>query len=489
MASPVVYNGEKPHVVCVPYPAQGHINPMLKVAKLLYARGFHVTFVNTVYNHNRLIRSRGPHAVKGLPSFRFESIPDGLPETDVDVTQDITALCDSTMKNCLTPFKELLQRINAGDDVPPVSCIVADGCMSFTLDAAEELGIPEVLFWTTGVCAFMVYLHFYLFIEKGLAPIKAEDYLTNEYLDTVIDFIPSMKNLKFKDIPSFIRTTNPDDIMLKFALRETERSKRASAIILNTFDDLDHDVIQSMNSILPPVYPVGPLHLLANREIEGGSELGKMGSNLWKEETGCLDWLDTKAPNSVVYVNFGSITVITAKQLTEFAWGLAGSGKKFLWVIRPDLVAGDEAMVPPEFLTETADRRMLASWCPQEKVLCHPAIGGFLTHCGWNSTLESLCGGVPMICWPFFADQQTNCKNCCDEWEVGMEIGGDVRREEIEKVIRELMDGEKGKKMREKADEEWRRLAEKATENKYGSSVINFETVVSKVVLRQRSED
>lgn len=86
-----------------------------------------------------------------------------------------------------------------------------------------------------------------------------------------------------------------------------------------------------------------------------------------------------------------------------------------------------------------------------------------------------------MICWPFFADQQTNCKNCCDEWEVGMEIGGDVRREEIEKVIRELMDGEKGKKMREKADE-WGRLAEAATEHERGSSVVNFEKVV-KVLL------
>ncbi|CAN7078094.1 unnamed protein product [Brassica oleracea var. botrytis] len=397
MASPVVYNGEKPHVVCVPYPAQGHINPMLKVAKLLYARGFHVTFVNTVYNHNRLIRSRGPHAVKGLPSFRFESIPDGLPETDVDVTQDITALCDSTMKNCLTPFKELLQRINAGDDVPPVSCIVADGCMSFTLDAAEELGVPEVLFWTTGASAFMIYLHFYLFIEKGLAPIKAEDYLTNEYLDNVIDFIPSMKNLKFKDIPSFIRTTNPDDIMLKFALRETERSKRASAIILNTFDDLDHDVIQSMNSILPPVYPVGPLHLLANREIEEGSELGNMGSNLWKEETGCLDWLDTKAPNSVVYVNFGSITVITAKQLAEFAWegvfmghpaGLSswrrgnGSAGVFDGDGRPEdvgkLVSSGESSLPP------GNRRFLdALWMELD-------VGESLWRCS-NDMLAILC--------------------------------------------------------------------------------------------------
>ncbi|VVA92177.1 unnamed protein product [Arabis nemorensis] len=487
MGSHAVYNGQKPHVVCVPYPAQGHINPMMKVAKLLHIRGFHVTFVNTVYNHNRLLRSRGPHALDGLPSFRFESIPDGLPETDVDVTQDITALCESTMKNCLTPFKELLGQINAGDDVPPVSCILSDGSMSFTLDAAEELGVPEVLFWTTSACGFMAYLHFYRFVEMGLSPLTDESYLTKEYLDTVIDCIPSMKNMKLKDIPSFVRTANPDDIMLNFLLRETERAKRASAIILNTFDDLEHEILLSMQSILPPVYSIGPLHLIANKEIAEDSEIGKMGSNLWREETECLDWLDTKSRNSVVYVNFGSITVMTAKQLVEFAWGLAGSGKEFLWVIRPDLVAGEEAMVPPEFLKETADRRMLASWCPQEKVLSHPAIGGFLTHSGWNSTLESLSGGVPMVCWPFFADQQTNCKFTCDEWEVGMEIGGEVKREEVEAVVRELMDGEKGKKMREKA-EEWCRLAEDATEHKLGSSAVNFETFVNKALLGQRTE-
>ncbi|CAA7027262.1 unnamed protein product [Microthlaspi erraticum] len=172
MESHSFYNGQKPHVVCVPYPAQGHINPMLKLAKLLHARGFHITFVNTIYNHNRLLRSCGPNALDGIPSFRFESIPDGLPETHVDAMQDTTALCQSTMKNCLAPLKELLRRINARDDIPPVSCIVYDDCMSFALDAAEELGVLRLLFWTTSACGFMAYIHFYLFIEKGLCPVK-----------------------------------------------------------------------------------------------------------------------------------------------------------------------------------------------------------------------------------------------------------------------------------------------------------------------------
>ncbi|CAA6675268.1 unnamed protein product [Spirodela intermedia] len=95
---------EKPHAVCVPYPAQGHITPMMMLAKLLHSRGFHITFVNTEYNHRRLLKSRGPSALDGLPDFRFETIPDGLPPSDIDGTQDIPSLCESTMNTCLVPF-------------------------------------------------------------------------------------------------------------------------------------------------------------------------------------------------------------------------------------------------------------------------------------------------------------------------------------------------------------------------------------------------
>lgn len=168
---------EKPHAVCIPYPAQGHINPMLKLAKLLHHRGFHITFVNTEFNQNRLLKSRGPDSVKGLPSFRFETIPDGLPPSDADATQDIPSLCVSTRKTCLAPFKNLLSKLNDTDssNVPPVTCVVSDGVMSFTLDAAKELGIPDVLFWTTSACGFMGYAHYHQLIEKGYIPLKGNN--------------------------------------------------------------------------------------------------------------------------------------------------------------------------------------------------------------------------------------------------------------------------------------------------------------------------
>ncbi|KAK8642773.1 hypothetical protein V6N13_012105 [Hibiscus sabdariffa] len=472
---------DKPHAVCVPYPAQGHINPMLMLAKVLHHRGFHITFVNTEFNHKRLLKSRGPGALDDLPSFRFETIPDGLPPTDVDATQDIPSLCDSTSKTCSPFFKQLVHKLNDSSsttDVPPVSCIVSDGCMSFTLDAAEELGIPNVLFWTPSACGFLSYVYYRQLKEKGYMPLKDESYLTNGYLDTVIDWIPAMEGIRLRDLPTFLRTTDPNFVMLDFIFRESERSRRASAIILNTFDDLEHEVLDALNSVLSPapVYSVGPLHLVLNHHVHD-NELKQIGSNLWKEESGCLQWLDSKEPNSVVYVNFGSITVMTSDQLIEFAWGLANSKQPFLWVIRPDLVGGESAIVPAEFVEETKDRGLLTTWCPQEQVLSHPSIGGFLTHSGWNSTIESISAGVPMICWPFFAEQQTNCWYSRTKWGVGMEIDNDVKRDEVENLVTELIKGEKGNEMKKNALE-WKRKAEESAVNPDGSSYRNLDKMI-----------
>nr|POE69187.1 7-deoxyloganetin glucosyltransferase [Quercus suber] len=163
----------KPHAVFLPYPSQGHVTPMMRLAKLVHSRGFHITFVNTEFNHRRLIRSKGLDYVKGLPDFRFETIPDGLPPSDRDATQDIPALCDSTRKNCLAPFKELVLKLNSSEsEVPLVTCIISDGFMSFAIKAGEELGISEVQFWTASACGFMGYLYFTELIKRGIIPFK-----------------------------------------------------------------------------------------------------------------------------------------------------------------------------------------------------------------------------------------------------------------------------------------------------------------------------
>ncbi|KAF6998500.1 hypothetical protein CFC21_014616 [Triticum aestivum] len=480
---------KKPHAVFVPFPAQGHITPMMKLAKIFHCKGFHVTFVNTEYNHRRLVRSRGPHAVAGLPDFRFATIPDGLPLFDADATQDIPSLCHSIMTTCLLPhLRNLLHDLNSVAGVPPVSCVVSDEVMSFSMDAAVELGVPCVLFWTASVCGFMGYRNFQFLLDEGLTPLKDEEQVKNGYLDTPVTRARGMsKHMRLRDFSSFIRTTDPGDVMFNFLKHEAEQSDRAAAVILNTIDELEQKALDAMCSILPiPVYTIGPLNVLTEQLVSEGDVGGTLAAirpSLWREDRSCLEWLQGREPRSVVYVNYGSITTMSEQELVEFAWGLANCGFDFLWIMRNDLVKGDAAMLPSEFLDATKGRCLLASWCEQEAVLRHEAVGAFLTHCGWNSTMEGLSAGVPMLCWPFFAEQQTNSRYACVEWGVGMEVGDDVRREVVEARIREVMGGEGvGREMRRKAAE-WSEIAVRATTQPGGRSLANLESMFKDVLL------
>jgi hypothetical protein len=303
--------------------------------------------------------------------------------------------------------------------------------------------------------------------------------LTDGYLDTPVENLPGLRNMRLRDFPSFIRSTDPDDFMVGYVIKETGRTADASAVILNSFGDLEGEAVEAMEALLVKVkvYTLGPLNLVAPREAS--PSISRL--SLWKEQEECLQWLHGREPASVVYVNFGSIVVMTSEQLVEFAWGLANSGREFMWIIRPDLVRGDAAVLPQEFLAETAGRGLMASWCPQQEVLNHPAVGVFLSHSGWNSALESLCGGVPVISWPFFADQQTNCRYQCNEWGVGMEIDTNVKRDAVTSLIAELMDGEGGRKMRKRA-QEWREKAIMAAKP-HGPSHRNFDELVRDVLL------
>ncbi|KAB1220550.1 UDP-glycosyltransferase 85A1 [Morella rubra] len=471
---------DEPHAVCVPFPVQSHIKAMLKFAKVLHRNGFRITFVNTEFNHQRFLHARGPNSLDGLPGFRFETIPDSLPPSDSNATQSVRSLCDSILKNFLAPFSKLLMKLNTPtSDNVPVTCIISDGFMPFSVTVAQELRIPVVMLFTVSACALMGFMQFAPLRDKGLTPLKDESYLTNGYLDTVIDWIPGMRDIRLRDLPSFIRKTYPNDIIFNFVIETVKRTAKASGIVIHTFDALEREVLDALSSKFPHLYAIGPLQQLLNQSLD--YPLKSIGYGLWKEDTECLHWLNSKAPNSVVYANFGSIIFVTADNLVEFASGLANSKHPFLWIIRPNLVKGESAVLPSEFVEETKERGLIASWCPQEEVLNHPAIGGFVTHCGWNSIIESVSAGVPMLCWPFVADQPMNCKYTCKDWGIGMEIDSDIKREEVEKLVRELMEGEKGEEMKKKVLE-WKKLAEEAT-GPHGSSSINLNNLVNEVLL------
>ncbi|TVU50171.1 hypothetical protein EJB05_01531, partial [Eragrostis curvula] len=463
-----------PHLVFFPFPAQGHVTPAFQLATLLHHRhGFDVTFVHTEHNRRRLLRARGPGALAGAPGFRFVFVPDGLPPSDKDAAQDMAALHSSLQSTAPHQLRNLLQ-------VPSDHALVISD-MDHVLCAAAEMGLPCVTFWSTSASSFMAFQQCQQLVAKGLVPLTDAEQLSNGYLDnTVVDWVPGLpKAMRLRDFPSFIRTTDPDDAALALTLRTMECYRTVpSAIIFHTLEELEGPVLSAMSSLLPPVYAVGPLPPLLLREEEEEQEedntllLLPGSSNLSMEDRACLDWLDGQPPRSVVFVSFGSLVTPTQERLEEISWGLANSGYNFLWVIRKDQHA-----LPAAFLAATAGRGRVTSWCPQEAVLRHDAVGAFLTHCGWNSMLESICAGVPMLCWPIVGDQQTNARVACAEWHVGVEISEGAMRDEVEAAVRRVMAEEEPRR----SAMEWKEKLSRAT-GPGGSSWAGLERVVNEVL-------
>ncbi|TVU26475.1 hypothetical protein EJB05_29023, partial [Eragrostis curvula] len=259
---------------------------------------------------------------------------------------------------------------------------------------------------------------------------------------------------RLRDLPTFIRTMNVDDTKLSINIKQCELdAPAADGILLNTFDALERRAVDAVGARLPNTFAVGPLGAPDPPYLPG------LTSSLWRDGDRCAAWLDGHAEEgdaSVVYVNFGSIT------MDEFAWGLAAAGCPFRWVVRPDMVRSGGSVRPDGFEAAVAGRGLTVGWCDQEAVLGHRATGGFLSHHGWNSTLESVRTGVPMLRWPFFAEQVTNCQYVCDEWGVGMEMPREAGRAQVEAAVRELMGAQgRGAAARRKAVE-WKDKAREA---------------------------
>lgn len=253
--------------------------------------------------------------------------------------------------------------------------------------------------------------------------------------------MPGLPLLRFKDIPTADMGTLQDAIDLTDNICNTRTSL---AIICNTVDHLEPEEIVQFQHIYPLRYfAIGPLHLIAPNS----------SSSLLEPDTNCLTWLDKQAPHSVIYVSVGSLAIMEKEEIAEMAWGLASSNHPFLWVVRSDAVPESEwaDLIPEGFLETVRERGCIVKWAPQREVLEHNAVGGFWSHCGWNSTLESISAGVPMICWPCFSDQKVNSRYLSHVWNVGLELDHKLKRVVIKESIQRLMSGKEGEEIRARA--------------------------------------
>jgi hypothetical protein len=457
-------------VLFFPLPFQGHINPMFQLAGILHSRGFAVTFFHTHFN-----------APDGSlhPDYDFVPVPDGVTTpADNPGKLQVTVTLERVLavnRGCEAPFRERLAALleeqqREGNDA--VACLVADAHLLTLLGVARGLGVPTLVLRTGSAAGFRIFTAFPTLCDRGYQP------ALESQLDMPVTELPPYR---VRDLLS--TTAAGHAVMTEVVSRMVTAAETSSGLILNTFDALEADDLAALRrDLVVPVFDVGPLHKLSPAAA----------NSLLRQERGCLDWLDSQAPASVLYVSFGSLASMSAADLVETAWGIANSGRPFLWVLRPGLVRGappsqdqEPPPLPDGFDAATHGRGAVVSWAPQEEVLAHPAVGGFWTHCGWNSTLEGVCAGVPMLCRPCFGDQMGNARYVDHVWRVGVTLdGGELERGRVEAAISALMDGarEPGARMRRRALELRSRAAESIGYGEAGSSFLNVDKLVSHIM-------
>ncbi|KAM0050341.1 putative hydroquinone glucosyltransferase [Helianthus debilis subsp. tardiflorus] len=438
---------EKPaHIAIVPSPGMGHLIPLVEFAKKLTAQhNLSATFI--IPNEGPLSHSQCefldslPNAINYtlLPPVNFDDLPqDAKIETRIClmVTRSVTALhatISSMMadKNIVALFVDLF-----GTDA---------------FDVAVELGVPRYLFFPASAMILSLCLHL---------P-KLDQMVSCEYRDVPDAIqIPACIPVHGKDLPDPFQDRSND--AYKTVLHNVKRYLMADGIVVNSFKGLESGAIEALQQDepgKPPIYPVGPL-------IQSGSVESNKGVN----ESSCLKWLDGQPCGSVLYICFGSGGTLSSEQVTELAMGLELSEQRFIWVVRtPNDIAeasffdshGQEGtfdFLPKTFLEKTKNHGLVVpNWAPQAQILSHRSTGGFVTHCGWNSVLETIVQGVRMIVWPLYAEQKMNALMLAEGLKVAMRAklneNGIVDRLEIVRVFKGLFEGDEGEAIKIRTQE------------------------------------
>ncbi|KAJ7974123.1 Glycosyltransferase [Quillaja saponaria] len=438
-------------IVLYPTPAIGHLISMIELGKLILTHkpslSIHILIATAPYSGGSTA-SYIATVSSTIPSITFHNLPTvtlapnfaaSTPNHET-LTFEVIRLNNPNVHQALLSISESYS----------IQAFIMDFFCSQSLSVTSQLNIPAYYFFTSGATSFAYFLYFPTIHNTTTKSLKE--------LNTTLN-IPGVPPMPSSDMPKPLLERT--DKAYEYLLNSSLLAPKTAGAIINTFEFLEPKAIKAISDGLcmpdspsPPIYCIGPL--IADRG--DGSDSGHE----------CLKWLDSQPSKSVVFLCFGSLGLFSKEQLKEIALGLEISGKRFLWVVRnppsgqsqnlalstqhePDL----DSLLPDGFLDRTKERGLVVkSWAPQIAVLSHDSVGGFVTHCGWNSVLEALCAGVPMIAWPLYAEQRSNRVVLVEEIKIALwmheSYSGFMGADEVEKRVRELMDSEEGDSVRKR---------------------------------------
>jgi len=333
----------------------------------------------------------------------------------------------------------------------------------------NALQIPTYFYYTSGASTLAILLKQLIIHESTTTSIKD----LNMHIT-----IPGVPKIHTDDLPDQGKDRESESCKVFIDIGKCMRD--SYGVIVNTCDAIEGRVIEAFNEGLiegttPPVFCMGPV--ISSSPCRG-------------DDNGCLSWLDSQPSQSVVFLSFGSMGRFSRTQIREIAKGLEKSEQRFLWVVRSEFEKGDsgeppslDELLPEGFLERTKEKGMVVrDWAPQAAILSHESVGGFVTHCGWNSVLEAVWEGVPMVAWPLYAEQKLNKVVLEEEMKVGLSVKGNkeglVSSTELGDRVKELMDSDKGKEIRQRIFKMKMSAKEAMTEG--GSSVVALNELVQK---------
>ncbi|CAA3022049.1 hydroquinone glucosyltransferase-like [Olea europaea var. sylvestris] len=461
------------HIAIFPTPGMGHLIPLVEFAKkLVQKHNFMVNFIIPKFPTD------GP--LSNAPKSFFENLTPRidyvvLPPANLDdLSEDvkIETRIGLTIAHSLSSLRDAVKSLIS---TKKFVAFVVDLFGTDAFGVANEFKIPPYIFFpSTAMCLS-------LFLNLS----KLDESVSCEYRDMSEKVrIPGCMPIHGSDLLQPVQDRKND--AYKWVLHQSKRYRMAEGIVLNSFKELEPGTIeylQEPETGKPSVYCIGPL-------IRMGSESEN------NEESACSKWLDEQPSGSVLYICFGSVGTLSHEQITEIAFGLEMSEQRFLWVLRsPSNTTANAtyfsiqnscdplAYLPQGFLDRNKGRGLVVpSWAPQAQILSHGSTGGFLSHCGWNSTLESVVNGVPLIAWPLYAEQRMNTVMLTEDMKVALRPkfndNGLVTRFEIVKIVKTLMEGEEGKEIQSRMRDLKDAAAKVLSDN--GSSTKSLAEMVTK---------